>query len=82
MQSNHTYGDIIVRKNVLENIVSQDISIFNNNTGEVNVNYQWKVSPWIILRMITLLEKLTHNLNFVHTLSNKRISMHRAHMLI
>ena len=40
MQSNHTYGDIIVRKNVLENIVSQDISIFNNKTGEVNVNYQ------------------------------------------
>ena len=40
MQSNHTYGYIIVRKDVLENIVSQDISIFNNKTGEVNVNYQ------------------------------------------
>ena len=44
----------------------------NHNTGEVNVNYQWKVLPWYIQIIITWLWMLICHLHFIHTLVRKK----------
>ena len=46
-----------------ENIMQKDVvgePLFksNHSTGNVNVNYQWKFLPWVILRITDSLESI------------------------
>ena len=51
-KSRHPHGDIIAIKYYAENIAIQHLYKFNNNIGEVTVNYQWKLLHWTISRII------------------------------
>ena len=82
MRSRKSYGDTRVRKYHAEKYSgSAYISKSNNNTWELNIKYECKVLPWIILRMIAWLDIIIDHLHFINTLVNTTSRMHLKEFL-
>ena len=58
------------------------VSKYNHNNGDTNVNYQWKVLPCIILRIMALLYMLAWYMRLNHNLVKTTKNMHLTHVLI
>ena len=81
MISCQAQGYIRAKIYLAENTAGQHLSKPNWNTGEFSANYQWRVSPWIILIKITYLDNIIHYLHFFHILP-KKIMINLTNMII
>ena len=81
MKPRKSHGDFRVKPIMLKNTVSQNIYKLNNNTGEVSINYKWKVLRCIISRTMKLLDNSIHNMHFINTLVKTTCRNHLIHIL-
>ena len=81
-RSHQKYRYIKLGKYYPKNIVIQHLSKSNHSTGGMNTNYHWKVLTWTTLIILSLLDIITHHLNFIHTSSKIKICINLTHIHI